>query len=98
MNKLVVCASLRFQGARCHEFGDEYYVFLAAGADLFPVVIEADNVRVAESLQHLRLFLEALPLRTTQLPVLRQQQNRNLLYINSLNWYMKWIETNNKLS
>lgn len=52
---------LRFQRSRCHELSDQNNTFLSFARSL-PGVVEADNVRMLETLQHPGLFFEALTL------------------------------------
>ncbi|KAA8591088.1 hypothetical protein FQN60_002031 [Etheostoma spectabile] len=54
-----------------HEFSDQHNALLAAEHRL-PRIIEADDVGVLETLQHLCLLLEALLLRLGQLAILKE--------------------------
>ncbi len=74
----------RFERSRCHELRDQNNTFLSFARSL-PGVIEADNVRMLESLQHSGLLFEALTLRLGQLAILHTGQGRKVshMYIKS---------------
>lgn len=59
----------RFKRARRHELSDQNNTFLSFARSL-PGVIEADNVRMLETLQHPSLLFKALTLRLGQLTIL----------------------------
>ena len=65
----------RFKRSRCHELSDQNNTFLSFAWSL-PGVIEADNVRMLETLQHPSLLFEALTLRLGQLAILHTGQKR----------------------
>lgn len=69
LNTVSTLVLLRFQCSRCHELSDENNTFLSFAWSL-PGVIEADNVRMLETLQHPGLLFEALTLRLGQLAIL----------------------------
>lgn len=68
---------LRFKRARCHELRDQNNTFLSFARSL-PGVVEADNVRMLETLQHPGLLFEALALRLGQLAILDAGQRRKV--------------------
>ena len=67
----------RFKRSRCHELSDQNNTFLSFARSL-PGVIETDNVRMLETLQHPGLFFEALTLRLGQLAILHTGQERKM--------------------
>lgn len=70
---------LRFKCSRCHELSDQNNTFLSFAWSL-PGVIEADNVRMLETLQHPGLLFEALTLRLGQLAILHTGQTRKICH------------------
>lgn len=71
---------LRFKGSRCHELSDQNNTFLSFARPL-PGVIEADYVRMLQTLQHPRLLFETLTLWLGQLAILHGTEEDNLSYI-----------------
>lgn len=74
----------RFKCARCHELRDQNNTFLSFARSL-PGVIEADNVRMLETLQHPGLLFEALALRLGQLAILHTGQKRKISHTDTKN-------------
>lgn len=67
----------RFKCARRHELSDQNNTFLPFTWCL-PGVIEADNVRMLETLQHPSLLFKALTLRLGQFTILYTGQRRKI--------------------
>ena len=59
-----------FESAGRHEFRHHDEALASFRILIFPSVVEANNVRVLETLEHLRFFLEALSLFSFEVPVL----------------------------
>lgn len=66
---------LRFERPGRHELGDQNNALLSFARSL-PGVVEADNVRMLEALQHSGLLFEALTLRLGQLAILYTGQGK----------------------
>lgn len=78
---------LRFKRSRCHELSDQNNTFLSFAWSL-PGVVEADNVRMLETLQHSGFLFETLTLRLGQLAILHTGQKRKISHT-----YIKSEET-----
>ena len=85
--------SLRFECSRRHELRDEDDV-LAFRQGNFPIVVEANDVGMLESFEHLGLFSEPLPLTFVQFLLLCKQKNRSIIYGSRAGAY--WLPVKNR--
>ena len=85
--------SLRLEYSRRHELRDEDDV-LAFRQVNFPMVLEANDVGMLESFEHLGLFSEPLPLTFVQFLLLCKQKNRSIIYGSRAGAY--WLPVKNR--